>query len=172
MAAQNEQGFTLLEVLITVVVLAILVALAAPNFKTLMDKNAVASQANEIMANILMARSEAVKRDQNVVVRKKSGSWKNGLIVFADLNGNNSYQSGSEAPLIVDHFTPDNTVNVTGSGAAATFIRFNSRGRGVTSSGGNLTPNADYITLSKNGQTRYICFSPTGRPRVQESACP
>jgi len=171
MATNRERGFTLLEILITVVVLAILVALAAPNFKTLMDRNAVTAQANEVMANILLARSEAVKRDQAVVVRR-SGSWQNGLTIFADLNNNNTYQSASEAPLIVSHLTPNNTVTITGSGAAAVFIRFNSRGRGVTSGGANLTPNADFITLSKDGQTRYICFSPTGRPRVQETACP
>ncbi|BAO45246.1 type IV pilus biogenesis protein FimT [Thiolapillus brandeum] len=171
MALKREQGFTLLEVLITVAVLAILTALAAPNFRKLMDKNAVTTQANELMSNILLARSEAVKRNQRVVVRR-SGGWKDRVIVFADSNNNDTYQSATDGPLIVDHQTPDNTVAIAGHGAAATFIRFNSRGRAVTAGGNSLTPNNDYFTLSKDGQTRYICFTPTGRPRVQETSCP
>ncbi|WP_456445314.1 GspH/FimT family pseudopilin [Thiolapillus sp.] len=168
MAIRGEQGFTLLEVLIAVAVLAVLAALAAPNFRTMMDRNAVTTQANELMSNILLARSEAVKRDQRVVIRR-AGGWKDRVVVFADANNNDTYQPATDGPLIVDHRSPGNTVTITGNGATATFIRYNSRGRAVTAGGNNFTPGSDYFTLSKNGQTRYISFSPTGRPRVQET---
>lgn len=168
---RTEKGFTLLELLMTVTVLGVLTALAVPSFREMMDRNAVISQANELVSSILLARSEAIKRSQPVVVRR-IGFWTDRLNVFADANGNDTYQSGADGPRIVDHRVSGNTVTITGNGAVATFIRFNSRGRAATAPDGNpLTPNADFFTLTRNGATRFICFNPTGRPRVQEAAC-
>ena len=170
MAIKRAQGFTLLEMLITVTVLAILVALAAPNFRTLMDRNAVVTQANELLSNLLLARSEATKRNQRVVIRSVGG-WDNRFIVFADANNNDTYQAAIDGPLIVDHRTPGNTVTITRlTGTLPNVIHYNGRGRGNTTTGigpGGIV-GTDFFTLSKNGQTRYIRFDIMGRPRVEE----
>jgi len=158
---RTEQGFTLVELLITVVVLSILVALAVPNFRGLMDRNAVVTQANDLISGILLARSEAIKRELPVVIRQV-GSWNTQWIVFNDLNGNNNYNSATEAPRILNNQQTANSVTITGANNAATFIRFNSRGRAT------MAPGEDSFTITRNSSTRYICFSATGRPRVQE----
>ncbi len=173
MRINRNEGFTLVEVMIIVAVLSIMVALAAPGISNLMDKNAVTSQANELMSNILVARSEAIKRERSIVIRRVSG-WKDRYRVFVDLNANNDYDDATEKPIIVDNITPNNDITITGNGSFTTFIRFNSRGRAIIPSGSTfspVTPNNDYLTVTKNGHTRYVCFSVTGRPRVQEAAC-
>jgi type IV fimbrial biogenesis protein FimT len=171
MPTVKDKGFTLVEIMMIMAVLSILVALAAPGLRTLMDKNAVIAQSNELMSNILLARSEAIKREESVVLRRVGG-WKDRYRVFVDLNGNNNYNNATEKPIIVDNITPENTVAITGNGHFSTFLRFNSRGRAVIPpSFTTLTPGSDYFKLTRNNQTRYVCFSATGRPRVQEAAC-
>jgi len=160
----KQRGFTLVELLMTVVVLSILVALAVPSFREMMDRNAVTTAANDLLSSLLLARSEAVKQEKNVIIRRGT-AWKSRFYAFADENNDNTYQAGTDGPLIIDRRVNDTTVNINGNGAITTFIRFNSRGRA------SLSPGADFFTISKNDQTKYVCFSPTGRPRIQEDSC-
>ena len=160
----KQQGFTLVEVMITVLVLSILIALAIPSFREMMDRNAVVTAANDLLSSILLTRNESVKQEKNVVIRKNA-SWSKGYKVFADINGDNKYQSNIEAPLLLEQQTSNPTATITGNGAVAKFIRFTPRGRAT------LNPGNDFFTISKGNQTRYLCFSPTGRPRIQEGSC-
>lgn len=67
-APTPAQGFTLVELAVTLAVLAILVTLAVPAFTTLINGNRLTAQANELVADIQMARSEAVRRNQRVTL--------------------------------------------------------------------------------------------------------
>ncbi|WP_456379510.1 GspH/FimT family pseudopilin [Thiolapillus sp.] len=150
---RKNRGFTLVELLITVVVIAILVALATPSFRGLLDRNAAASTANDLLSSILLARSESIKREQPVIFSSDDGfaTWQ----VAADTNGD-----GTGDDVVLQHNQEDSSASITANGAAA--ITFNSRGRA------SLTPGSDYFIITKNGVTRHVCFSSTGRPRVQE----
>jgi type IV fimbrial biogenesis protein FimT len=149
---RTEQGFTLVELLITVVVLSILVTLAVPSFREMMDRNAVTATANDLLSSVLLARSESIKREQPVIFSGNAGftTWQ----VAADTDGN-----GTGDVTLLQHNRESNNVSVT-----ASTITFNTRGRANTTN--------TSFTVSKNNATRYVCFSATGRPRVQEDACP
>lgn len=62
------RGFTLLELMVTIAVLAILTTIAIPNFRDLVQSNRVTTQANELVSALTFARMEAVKRGRNVRV--------------------------------------------------------------------------------------------------------
>lgn len=88
-------GFTLLELMVTVAILAIVAALAAPSFAAMFKTNRARSVASELMAALSLARSEAVRRGQAVTICKsRDGSscggsgtqWDNGWIVFVNEN--------------------------------------------------------------------------------------
>ena len=64
----KEPGFTLVELLITIVVVTILLAAGVPAFKDFIKNNRVTAQANALAVAIQMGRNEAVKRGVNVVV--------------------------------------------------------------------------------------------------------
>lgn len=92
---RTAEGFTLVELMVTVAVLAILTTLAIPSFTTLINSNQLVSQANELVAVMQGARSEAIRRNTRVYLCSSSDgatcassdTW-TGWLMFADRDGN------------------------------------------------------------------------------------
>jgi len=95
---KKSAGFTLIELIVTVSVAAILMSIAVPSFKTMIDSNRLSTGTNELVSAFVLARSEALKRSQNITVCTStdstscSGAGNNnfgqGWIVFQDCNDN------------------------------------------------------------------------------------
>lgn len=90
-AGQPQQGFTLIELMVTIALLAILLALATPSFTSIINSNRLASHANELVASLQTARMEAVRRNTRTVVCRSdngttcsAGAQWNGWITFVD----------------------------------------------------------------------------------------
>ena len=79
---KRAHGFTLVELLVTLTVAAILLAVGVPSFKNFIASQRVKSATTELVSAMLIARSEAVKRRGTVTVAPVSGSaWANGWVV-------------------------------------------------------------------------------------------
>lgn len=89
-------GVTLIELLVTIALLGILSALAAPSFGDILRRQRVESMREEMIASLAVARVEAITRGQNVVLLRTTPcaqaqtalDWDCGWTVFADLDGN------------------------------------------------------------------------------------
>jgi type IV fimbrial biogenesis protein FimT len=87
-----QTGFSLLELMVGLAVVAILAGLAAPGFRTFINNNRVAAAQNDLVAALNLARSEAVRRSTTVTVCASSdgascataADWATGWIVFRD----------------------------------------------------------------------------------------
>lgn len=90
----HDQGFTLVEMMITVAVLAILVSLGAPFMGEFVKNSRLVTQTNDLIASFHLARTEAIKRGARVTLCKSSngatcdatadGRWGIGWITFVD----------------------------------------------------------------------------------------
>lgn len=91
-ALAGLHGFSLIELMTTIAVAAVLVVLAAPSFTTLINNNRLTAQANEMVASLQHARMEAVRRNRSVTVCRTNdgatcaaaGKWNSWITVAAD----------------------------------------------------------------------------------------
>lgn len=94
----RSYGFTLVELLVTIAILGILMAIALPNYQQFILNTRMTTQANEFLTMLNLTRSEAVKRNARVTMCKSSNgtacvvtalsessaSWQSGWIIFVD----------------------------------------------------------------------------------------
>lgn len=90
--ALSVSGFTLIELMVTVSVAGVLLAIAVPSFNQLIVTNRLTAQANEFVAAINFARSEAIKRNARLVLCREgapdtcatqAGNWTSWIVIPA-----------------------------------------------------------------------------------------
>ena len=99
-------GFTLVEALVALALLAVLVALAAPSLTGLRQRQQLRGLAEGFWNSLVLARAEAMARQQRVAVCAQSaagdcdatGPWQRGWLVFVDANRNG--QREADEPLV------------------------------------------------------------------------
>lgn len=77
----TQRGFTVVELMITLLIVAILSVSAVPSFTLMIKNNRLTTQANEFILALNLSRSEAVKRGTSVTISANGGNWSNGWTV-------------------------------------------------------------------------------------------
>lgn len=105
----HAQGFTTIELMVTVAIMAVLAALAAPSFTPLVERWRVRQATEELQSTLYYARSEAIKRGGNVAIARNAGAgectsvgtdltlWSCGWTIFSDNNNNGTLDNGEAA---------------------------------------------------------------------------
>lgn len=81
--AARVRGFTLIELVFTITVMAVLAALAAPSFREFIATQRVRNASFDLMAALTLVRSEAITRNTTVDLLRTGSSWSEGWTVSA-----------------------------------------------------------------------------------------
>ena len=117
MVIKRNQGFTLVELMIGILLVAILLGIGVPSFRNVIADQRLRAASTDMRIALTTARSEAVKRNRSVFLSPPAGGWGDGWIASLDPNDPNS-------PRFLDHVQSDGL-----SVAGPVNIAFNSFGR-------------------------------------------
>lgn len=167
---RTHSGFTLIEIMVVVALIAILASLAVPSWTQLLVRNAVRASINDFSLSLQFARSQAVLLNSPVTVCPSNdganctaSDYAAGWIVRVGPAVNAADQR------ILQDVLPKDRVSITAShpGARFNFLPNGTPGNGFAGSTVTITPAAaGFDTL-----TRRLCINRTGRIRVSEAVC-
>ena len=78
---RSARGFTLVEAMVVVAILAVVVGIGAPEFSRFIADQRVRGIATDLVASLLVARSEAIKRNADVTLARSASGWSSGWTV-------------------------------------------------------------------------------------------
>ena len=142
----RARGVTLVELLVTLAIVAVGAAIAAPSFKGMIADTRLSAQANDLLVSLKYTRSEAVKRNARVSMCKKASdntcaaaatataSWQGGWLVFVD-GGTVGTIDGADTILRVQGQLKASTL--IGNGGVTNYVSY--LGSGQTSAAGGGT---------------------------------
>jgi type IV fimbrial biogenesis protein FimT len=167
----NTGGFTLVELIVTMAIGAIILTQAVPSFLYTIKSNRLTTETNKLVADINLARSEAINRSGNIVVCSSanpsasspscasSTTWSTGWLVFAD-DGDGSFDASN-----------DTLIRIGLGQASNSTISFISTDNAVIYTSEGLTTSTSTIVIAicddrGTDSGRQIQVNPTGRPRL------
>ena len=155
---KTQRGFTIVELVITLLIVAILSTMAVPSFTTMIKNNRLTTQVNEFILALNVTRSEAVKRGSSVTITAVGGDWNAGWTV-EDAAGND-LRIGD--PL-------QGTMTLT-SGNSNTVITYLASGTATGTP--TAAPGSFDLCDDRTGETgRQVSISATGRIGVSNITC-
>ena len=188
MDRRTAKGFTLMELLVTVVVIGVVLGLGVPNFMDFIRNNRMAAAANEMVSGIYAARSEAVKWQRLVTLCGSAnpmtaaptcgGAVNGGFVVVVDdadgdgidpTDGNVVIDPGEQ--IILQRDAPGGTINVS---ADALFVQYAPNGFIAPPTAGGLPSATTVLYCDERGNkdlggrsaARVVTISATGRPQM------
>ncbi|HZM45732.1 MAG TPA: GspH/FimT family protein [Burkholderiales bacterium] len=192
----RRAGFTLIEVMIVIAIIAILATVAAPSMRDMVRNARMTSLVNDLMTDLSVARAEAVKRGvRTTVCTSNTGTgctateWRFGWIMFAESNTAGAFGAvDAGEPIlkiapVINGANENPATRITSVGHqtnTGSYIAF--RPTGVTNPGGAGTidfylcdarnlAQAGVTASEANGKGRHIVVSGTGRAQQNRCTC-
>ena len=175
---RTQAGFTLYELLITVLVIGVILTFAVPNMQDFTQNSRMTSTANDMHAAFHLARSESSRAKSNITICPSSdgascgGTWEDGYIVFVDEDGDLTVDGGTDSVLRSHGAIADGVSLAVADDA--TYFSFASTGLGRPNVGGNTAVSqvvmcderGNIVAAGGNSAGRLFVVTPLGRATI------
>lgn len=155
---RSAKGFTLIELLVALAVAAVLITVGIPSFASFMANQRTKTASQALFSDLMYARSEAIKRNEQVTVNRNS-TWSDGWTINSvDLNGN--------AVTLREHQAFEQIQLDDGSGnTPVASVTFDRNGRLV----GGGSPSFGFCTSGDTGHVtqRLVTIGLSGRASIE-----
>jgi type IV fimbrial biogenesis protein FimT len=169
-------AFTMIELVIAMAVAATLFAIALPSYARYIAEQRLLNEARRLSEAIMLARSEAVKRNRHVVICAATpgvpcgdvGHWHGGWVMFEDADGNAEPDAGDPGVLVEPAAAEG--VTMRGNRPVADYLRFDYIGQPRMASG---ALQMGTIEVCKSGLRGWrVVLANTGRTRLDRTPGP
>ena len=188
----RQQGFSLLELMVTLLVVGVVLGFGVPNFMEFQRNSAMTAVANDLVSGIYLARTEAVKRQSPVTLCASANATtaaptcgvgpNTGFIVFVD-DANPAIPAGTDANAVVDagevvllqHDAPTGTINIASDSIYVTYMP---NGFVMPQAVGQANPSLTSLLVCDDrgnrdaggtSTARVVNVAPTGRAQIMRS---
>ena len=136
---RRTAGFTLVELMMVIAILAIVMAIGVPSFTTMIKNNRLSASVNDVAGALHFARAEAVRRGRPVQVDAIDNDVANGLRVWFDADDDGSFDDNDTEELRLVRLSSVSDLAVTGDvdGASTADLSMSYSPRGSVSGVGN-----------------------------------
>lgn len=164
---RKEQGFSIVELMTILTIVAIVLAIGIPGFITMIQNQKLTTTANALFAAVNLTRSEAIHRGTRVdlVPAGDGSSWQNGWVVFVDEN--NDQHPDADETIIFSHPAVDRDMLIAANftDSKVQYLAYNGTGRTRTNANSQTSQSGNW-RLDLGSQSRKIVVNFMGRPRV------
>jgi type IV fimbrial biogenesis protein FimT len=182
MKTKHQNGFTLYELLVTMLVIGIVMTIGIPNMSAFTANSRMAATANDLHSSFMLARSEAARSKSPITICASAdslaanascnGNFDDGWIVFVDLDGD-LQRAGAGENVLRRNPAIDSNIDIN-INANATYFSFAPTGLGRGNVGGVpafqtavlCDDRGNIVAAGGNSAARYLVVTPIGRATV------
>jgi len=171
------QGFTLIELIMTLAIAGILIGIALPSYNSTITSSRLTSYANDLVGALNLARSEAIRRGVSVTVRKydkyscptnsvNGTNWEDGWHVFTDIDNDGKCDVSVGDELIRTYGALNPSYTLRGNNNYTNFIRYTPLGISNNIGSFVICDNTDGDNLPEAFTSKLITVNFNGRPHM------
>jgi type IV fimbrial biogenesis protein FimT len=178
----SQRGFTLIELMVTIALVAILATLAAPSFQQTIASSRLTTATNDLYTSLVQARSEAIKQGERVTVCKSdtttscssdvTTTWSVGWITFVDGTRTTaaSVDTGETVRYVVQAM--DSSIVIRGNSDMANYVSYSPDGQSKSMTNGFLVGKLQICStsaaLTNDNRARLITINIAGRATISK----
>lgn len=162
----DARGFTLVEVLVVIALIAVIAALALPSYTSFIGTMNAKTVAFDLIGDLTLARSEALKRNATITVAPIGGDWANGWRILEPDN-----DDADDQPQVLRERDGSKSKVAIGSAGKSCDLVFLPNGRVATIEDDDQCGKWSVTSSASNAIARCVAISPTGSARSEPGAC-